>query len=291
MLFFSRFYDIIIAMKVRKILIRIAIFIMIAVITVEILTELQENNAADIPPKTPAELSDISFPLQQDGYALLTKETGLMPEAITEIAAKEQNPLAVFKRYQRIYYQNPAYTCNGIAEMSSAERICGKENYYPFYNLLPGDVLLTKSTHTFFYRHGHSGLVLNKSSLLEASEIGMPASLRNPADWGGYPAVMQLRIKEEVAQNCGMTAAELGEAVAAYAEKELLGDDYSLLCGIGNIGIETNKTQCAYLIWEAFSHFGIDASHRKFPVTPKSLFASGVFEVVSYRGFTAPDFP
>ena len=274
-------------MRIRKLPIRILICFAAAIIVGGILTELQERNAADYPAGKPADLTELQFPLQQQDYALVKAETGLMPLLIDEIIAKEQQPLGVLTQYQQYFRQQPKFTCNGIAEISSAERIRGRENYYPFYDLRPGDVLLTKSTHTLFYRHGHSGLIIDEDTLLEAAEIGMSASHCDPAAWGGYPTVMQLRIKEEVAAKCGMTGAELGKAVAAYAEQELLGDDYSLLCGCGDIGFKTDQTQCAYLIWEAFRHFGIDASARKFPVTPKSLWASGVFDIICYRGFSS----
>jgi hypothetical protein len=86
-----------------------------------------------------------------------------------------------------------------------------------------------------------------------------------------------------------MSPAELGAAVAAYAEDDLVGDDYRLISGLFGIGVDTDATQCAYLVYEAYAHFGIDVSSRNFPVTPSSLLKSGKFDLIQVWGVNPLD--
>jgi hypothetical protein len=229
--------------------------------------------------------------LTADDYDLLLQQTGLGKDDIDLIWAKETNIAATLQSYQRRFFADPAYISDTIAGFSKAERIGAASDCYQIYDLQEGDVLLTKSTHTLCYRHGHSSLYLggNEKQLLEATQIGSPVTTTTAAAWGGYPTGIQLRITSAAAKAAGMSQSELGEAVAAYAETNILGENYSLLTGIFGVGPKTEDTQCADLVYEAFLHFGVDVSTREFPVTPSSLLKSGMFEVVQVWGMDPVD--
>lgn len=249
-------------------------------------TAFTEANAVSAPSYAKVELSPVvaKTNLSRADYSLLLSQTGLGRADIDRIWATEPDIKAVLDAYQGRFFSAPAVVCASIAGFSRAESVVEQKDFYQIYDLEAGDVLLTKSTHTLCYRHGHSSLYLGNNKLLEATVIGSPVTTTEAWAWGGYPTGIQLRISAKAAAAVGMTQAQLGEAVAAYAQEELLGDNYSLLTGAFGVGPATNDTQCADLIYRAFLHFGVTVSTRTFPVTPSSLLKSGMFEVVQVWG-------
>lgn len=262
------------------------LFCVIFITAVAAATELTENNASSIPEAEQANISQVlnKDSLTKDDYSFLWEQTGLSKTVIDQLRSKP-NGIREIKKAQTILFEPPSFVCKEISGFSKAETIEDKKNFCPVYDLMPGDVLLTKSTHTLCYRHGHSALVIGDGMLAEATAIGNPVSVTDTSKWGGYPSAIQLRITKEAAAKTGMTPEELGEAVSSYAEQNLLGENYHLLAGAFGHGIESGETQCAYLIWEAYQAFGVDVSARSFPVTPASLLNSKQFEVISCRGF------
>lgn len=252
------------------------------------LTYRAEQQAVTFAAPEKANLSRIAAKEELDpgDYDLLWQQTGLSQTDIDLIWNREMDIGAVLSSYQQRFLAKTSFDREVLSGFSKTERIADSSQYYQLYDLQAGDVLLTGSSHTLCYRHGHSGLCLGGGGedLLEATVIGAPASLTAAAAWGGYPTGIQLRISEAAAAAAGMSQEELGAAVAAYAQRDFLGDDYRLLSGLFGIGAETDATQCAYLICEAYAHFGVAVSSRKFPVTPYSLLASGAFDLIQVWG-------
>lgn len=280
--------------RIQKIISYILVCFTLFCVVVFALTWRTEQQAVSFVTPWEADLTQIAAKndLSDGDYDLLWHQTGLSRTDIDLIWANEPDIVGTMGAYQRRFLGEKAFDVEVLSGFAKAERISKQNQYYQFYDLQAGDVLLTKSTHTLCYRHGHSALYLGGEgeNVLEASVIGMPVSLTTAAAWGGYPTGIQLRISKDAAAEANMSQEELGTAVAAYAQENLLGDDYRLLSGVFGMGIDSDATQCAYLIWEAFAHFGVDVSERSFPVTPSSLLKSGKFDLIQVWGVD-PDSP
>ncbi len=147
----------------------------------------------------------------------------------------------------------------------------------PLPPLEDGDILLTACAHSFGWRHGHAALVVNaaQGTTLEAFTIGVPSGLRQTARWENYPSYAVLRLK-------GATA-EQRRTIARYAQSHLTQVPYRLTSGL--VGERTADpppgSQCAYLVWCAYRHFGIDLdSDGGRLVTVADLWSSPLLETV-----------
>lgn len=249
-----------------------------------------ETDASSVPSYEAVDLSylESKADFSPEDYALLWEQTGLSKTIIDNIEDKEERNQILIAEQKRLFTKADLQ-CTGLVLFSKAELYTDSQNNVPLYDLQPGDVLLTKSTHTLCYRHGHSALYLGDNKLLEAAAIGTPTEITDAAYWGSYPSGLHLRLKENVAEAIDCDTASLGIQVATYAEKELQNDDYHLLAGAFGIGVETNQTQCAHLIYAAYAHCGIEISPHEFPVTPHSLLTGGKFEILRCWGFDPTD--
>ena len=122
-------------------------------------------------------------------------------------------------------------------------------------DLQPGDILVTLSTHSLGWRHGHAGLVIDKDTTLECVILGEDACYSDPQVWRWYSGYCVLRVK-------GISP-ELGEAVAKYACENLYRKPYRLTAGfIGDKETAADSAYfgmyCSYLVWYAWKHFGYD---------------------------------
>ena len=256
--------------KIKRI-IRVALpALLLLIFALVAATALTERNAQSRPS---AAQQDISAILEKDiwtaaDYRQIWQQTGLGREIVDTLRTEKNGNQQILREQER-FFSAPPYDCRILSGFSMAEGLTRKSDFYPLYGLQPGDVVLTKSTHTLFYRHGHSALCLDADTLLEATAIGNPT--------------------EETAAETGMNREELGKAVAKYAEEKLSNDTYNLLAGAIGKGIDTGETQCAYLVWAAYRPFGIDVSSRNFPITPHALLQSGKFEVIRCWGFDTED--
>lgn len=119
-------------------------------------------------------------------------------------------------------------------------------------DLQPGDLLVTFSTHTLGWRHGHAALVIDSSTVLEAA---MPGTLSgfSPADsWTAYASLLHLRVRDVTPQQQA--------AVVDFAKSHLIGLPYGFFCGLGQNKAPTtpHSLQCAYLPWYAWQAQDID---------------------------------
>lgn len=157
-----------------------------------------------------------------------------------------------------------------------------KEDAKPPENLQPGDILVTLSTHSLGWRHGHVGLVLDKESVLECVTLGENSRIVKTKHWGTYSNYAVLRVK-------GVTE-KLQQEVVDYAKEYLCGVPYHLSAGL--IGKKAPKAdaqyfgmQCAYLAWYAWNSFGydLDGDGGRL-VTAQDLLQSNEVEVVESFG-------
>lgn len=143
------------------------------------------------------------------------------------------------------------YLCRPISLFTREELLTRRTHTLP--PLENGDILLTFSTHTFGWRHGHAGLVVDAEQglVLEAQQLGSPSSLAQAEHWSRYPTLQVLRLKD--------ADSEVRQAAAAYAAGSLAGLPYRLSSGLLPArGEEIASVQCAYLVWCAYSRQGWD---------------------------------
>lgn len=196
-------------------------------------------------------------------------------------------------------------TCRKIGFITKEERYRDEEGKFvymhEFTDVRNGDILISMSTHTLGWRHGHAALVIDaeRGITLEAALWGKPSAKMRMRHWSAYANAVHLRVSEEAAEkaladsgirrNPGMTAAaQLGQLAAEFAEKNEDGIMYGLLTGIPNKAPdadEIKKTQCAHLVWYAYSEFGIDLdSDGGWLVTPRDIAESEELTVIEEFG-------
>ncbi len=162
------------------------------------------------------------------------------------------------------------------------------ENFSPpIVDLQPGDILLTSSTHTLGWAHGHAALVMENGDLLQSYLIGYASGTTGSSSSNGVPLFQNaanflvLRLKDADA------ATRL--AIAQAAEKQLVNVMYDLTVGIfspKDQGETPKSTHCSHLVWQAYKNFGYDLDSDGGPVvTPRDLARSPLLEVVQCYGF------
>ena len=147
----------------------------------------------------------------------------------------------------------------------------------PCQNVLPplhtGDVLVTLSSHSLGWRHGHCALVLDESTTLEATTIGQPTTRKRAESWNRYPTLWLLRPKEP------LTDSERSALLSAAEELESL--PYALVCPKR---LPASGAHCAALIWYIYAEAGMNADPDGGRFTfPADLLSSTFFEVLPLR--------
>lgn len=186
-----------------------------------------------------------------------------------------------FWAHRQEHHFAPDMVCTPLLGWFTREDRMVAEEEFSFKELKPGDILVTMSTHSLGWRHGHAALVLDEETTLESTVWGEDSSLGKTDSWKRYSGFAVLRVKD---------APEMGERVAEYAERELCGVPYHLSAGVlGEKAPDTEApyfgVQCAYLVWYAWDSLGIDLdSDGGRLVTPADLLLSDKLEVVEVYG-------
>jgi len=167
-----------------------------------------------------------------------------------------------------------AVTCRPINFITREDCLISAGQTLP--RLENGDILITCSTHSFGWRHGHAGLVVDETRglVLEAQILGSPSSVVPAEHWRRYSTLWVFRLKN--------VQPEVRQAIADYALHTLNHIPYRLTSGwFGRRADGCLSVQCAYLVWYAYAHFGFDLdSDGGRLVTVADLAASPLLEVV-----------
>lgn len=154
----------------------------------------------------------------------------------------------------------------------------GKRLIQPvFSDIQDGDILVTDSTYCLCFRHGHAALVVdaNRGITLEAFGIGTASEYSDLNEWRRYPHVMVLRLN---------APQKVRQAVASYAKRKLVGIPYMLSPGVvddKDMDGDYWGTQCAHLVWAAFSACGYDIDgDGGWLVTPADFTLSGLLRMI-----------
>ena len=231
--------------------------------------------------------------LEEEDYGTLFKQTGLGRDAVDALLEEHGSPLdreQVFEQYQENFFNPLPSECRRIGIITHEEKIRDEQGElikgFQIPSLRDGDVLISKSTHSLGWRHGHAAIVTNANAreTVEAILWGRDSVLQSVNKWQTYPSFMVLRLKDH--------EEGLPDRIAAYALETMQGIPYGLLTGIPRKAPEVvQKTQCAHLIWYPYHQFGYDIdSDGSWLVTPKDIANSPFFEVVQVYGMN-PEAP
>jgi len=220
--------------------------------------------------------------INQKNYSLLFSQTGLAKPAIDDLLS-QKNGLNKILSYQDSYYtKNPIYI-EKLNPFTSQENlmVSGTINskspqIAPIKN---GDILLTKSTHTLYWRHGHCGIVIDAKNgiILESLQPGTVSIQQNISKWQSYPTFKLMRLG-------GIDQEKLDE-IAQYVKSNLIGIDYGIFATKKRVN-KLATVNCSQLIYQAFIHFGYDIdSNKGIFVTPEDIAKSKLLDLVQIYGF------
>lgn len=233
--------------------------------------------------EVPYEKTDISDiirkeSLSDDDYIEIFWQTGVSPYAIKELV-KEQN-FSLIERLNDLYFEKPKIESTYIAYPITAEEI-NKTRKTPIVNLKDGDILVSFNTHTFDWRHGHCGIVIDAENdvLLEHMSLGNTSCLTKISDWGRYPGFLVLRYEDE----------DVASKASLYAKENLLDINYNIFAGLLKKDKSSESpiegSHCSHIVWQAYKALGIDLdSTGGMIVTPKDISMSDSLKVVQIYG-------
>lgn len=249
-------------------------------------TTLAHRDAFFAPSYQPVELNETlnKEVLTAEDYQLLFTQTGLGKPAVDVLLGKGQSGIDEIFRRQEEFFHPPETSCVPLLGwFTRADKLVAPEEASPLVSLEPGDILVSLSTHSMGWTHGHAALVLDENTTLESQVLGQNSTLHTTKTWTEYASYAVLRIKD--------APETVGAAAAEFAQKNLLDVPYRLTAGwfrdkavsmdSGFFGL-----QCAYLVWYAYEYLGydLDSDGGKL-VTPRDMLMSGLLEVVEIKGF------
>lgn len=227
--------------------------------------------------------ADISSAIEKDGfseedYEFLFRQTGLSKSAVddlTETGRKEELYDFADQYFEKVEYERdflffPIVAC----EVKKGEPV-------KVAPLKRGDVLVSLTTHTLGFRHGHSAIVTNGKTgeIIEHMVLGEVSAYSYINGWLDYTTLAVLRYKDS----------EIAEKAATFAEENLVGVPYNPLAGVikkDKSGEENiSSSHCSHLVWQAFCGAGadIDGNGGKF-VFPGDFLKCDDFEIVQIYG-------
>ncbi|MEG1720815.1 MAG: hypothetical protein RR281_03825 [Pseudoflavonifractor sp.] len=234
--------------------------------------------------------------LTDEDYQVIFRQSGLARPAVDDLLALGAEGRAQILETQDGFFRPSSADC---VELIGGRFTCedrsldadGAPTYsVPLAPLKPGDLIVSFSTHTFGWRHGHAGLVIDPAQgiTLEAVVMGSDSGQMDAQHWRTYANFLVLRPK-------GATDA-LRQQVAEFGLQHLDGIHYGLLSGIFGKKAPNPEgdlsAQCAYLPWYAWQAFGLDLdSDGGKIVTVADLANSPLLELVQVYGIDPDRMP
>ncbi len=249
----------------------------------------------DYPKVDLSPILDQEAPLSEEDYRTLFFQTGLAPAAIDDLRAQGPSGVKQILATQEGFFDPPGEDICGALGITTREHKrrneAGRLVYaVPFAPLKEGDILVSLSTHTAGWTHGHAGLVLDANPTwpvtLESVVLGTVSSEMNANHWRGYTTFLVLRPKADE---------ETRHRVADLAREKLVGIPYSLVSGVFGDKLQpldgSHSAHCGYLPWYAWASVGIDLDgDGGRVVAPADLVISENVEVVQVFGLDPADF-
>lgn len=242
---------------------------------------------------------DLTAALDQDtrsekDYELLYAQTGLSPTAIEDLLALGEDGKAQILETQRVFFEPPGGAPCWDLGITTREHRFRDENGNVLYGaplapLQEGDILVSFSTHTAGWKHGHAGLVIDpeKRISLESVVLGSNSAQMYFDHWRNYSTLLVLRPRSDD---------ETRRQVVEFALEKLDNIPYSLICGIFGDKFQPvdsdHTAHCSYLPWYAWAACGLDLDGDGGKiVTPYDLAISDKVEVIQIYGIDPADFP
>ena len=231
----------------------------------------------DYPPVTLTENSD---------YETIFMQTGLGRPAAKQLIAAGN--FAAIQAAQEAFFHPPSTACLPLLGWFTREDRLLQNHDAPFVDLQPGDILVTLSTHTAGWRHGHAALVIDCDTTLESIVLGTNSALASTEHWNSYSNYAVLRIKH--------ITPELQQQVVEFSLNHMVNRPYRLTAGwIGPKALQPDNAlfglHCSYLVWYAWNHLGYDLdSDGGRLVTAHDLLHSDLLEVVQLYGIDPKKF-
>lgn len=215
--------------------------------------------------------------LNQAQLELIFLQTGLGEKAVSKLSAEE-----VLAAQEHFFAQEETECRSAFyglvweeSRKTPGETLCLEA-------VQPGDIIISLSTHTLGWLHGHAGLILSDGRVLESTLIGSDSGIFSLQHWNRYAgyAVVRVRNLPEAA----------GRRAALFAEQSLTEVPYRLTAGLRGEKFRERKeegfgVQCAYLVWYAWMEQGIDLdSDGGRIVTPEDILFSERVEIVQIYG-------
>lgn len=234
-------------------------------------------------------LTDLSSLVRKENlsaadFRLIFKQTGVSP-----LAAKEYiktGDYVFLEQLNKLYFNAPTFHKDYIVFPITAQET-NSEQLTPLVDLKKGDILITFNTHTFDWRHGHCGIVLDDEGafILEHMSVGETSCVTKAKQWGRYPAFAVLRHPDE------KTAIKAAE----YAYEKLLGIDYNVFAGIikkdKSDQDKPDSSHCAHIVWQAYMAAGTDIDSNKGPIVlPKDIMNSQSLRAVQIFGINPDEY-
>lgn len=227
------------------------------------------------------------LPLNENvDYETVFLQTGLGKSAVNKLLKSEG--LQGLLNIQERFWKKDKVSCDPVFGLFSRVDRIKESRGTPLVDLQPGDILITMSTHSAGWYHGHVGLVLDEENVLECVKIGEESEIVNVEHWENYSNYVVLRVKG--------VSSEMQQEVTTYAKDNLCGVPYQLMVGVfGNKSVSTDSrffgTQCAHSVWYVWRQFGYDLdSDGGNLVTPYDLMCSERLEVVQVYGMDPRNF-
>ena len=139
-----------------------------------------------------------------------------------------------------------------------------------------GDILISKSSHTLLFRHGHAAIVIDAKAglVIEALGYGSPSMIQPLDKWDYYPTVKVLRLKDRTD--------EMMNDLVEMAKTQFLDLNYNILAKKTSL----STTHCSDIVWKVFNEFGYDLdSNGGAFVTPQDIANSPYLDVIESYGF------
>lgn len=225
--------------------------------------------------------------LKTDDYELIINQTGLGRTAVDSLFKKLPVALErkkILKQVQDNFFSPKNYQTAKIGLITFEEKNINENKSsaqrFKMASIQNGDIIITKSTQSLGWRHGHAAIVIDAEhgKTLEATVWGTNTSKQSIDKWQNYSTFIILRLKNR--------SEFTTDKIIKFAEKNLYDIPYGLLTGLPQKSPQKIiKTQCAHLIWYLYYQFGFDLdSNGSWLVTPKDIVNSDLLEVVQLYG-------
>lgn len=232
--------------------------------------------------------------LSQEDYRTLFVQTGLAPQAIDDLLAQGREGVAQILETQEGFFATPGdASCAALGITTREHRFRDEAGHIlyaaPLAPLKKGDILVSFSTHTAGWCHGHAGLVLDPEGgvSLESVVLGSLSDKMDVNHWRSYSTWMVLRPKADE---------ETRQQVVELAREHLTNIPYSLVSGAFGDKLQpldgAHSAHCGYLPWYAWMAAGLDLdSDGGRIVTPLDIAGSGNLEVIQVYGIDPTQIP